>query len=140
MKKLLLFLFVLSFVTIINAQTDTTNYPGQTEPANPQGQTANRPTTPSPDLTNCIQQIYNNPEAIKLLMKTMMADHQNMQRIHSQLKNDPEMRQMMMQMRSMMDQDMHHRMEDGHGNQMRDTDGNMQRNQQQMQSDTTRVN
>jgi hypothetical protein len=110
------------------AQTDTTNQ-RQTDPATRQAQTT---VTPSPDITNCIQKIYNDPEAIKLLMKSMMADHQNMQRIHSQLKNDPEMRQMMQQMRSMMDQDMHHQMNDGHGE--------TQHQKQKMQNDTTRVN
>lgn len=92
MKKLFLLMCLTPF--FIFAQQDTT---------------ANKITV-TEEINDCVNNVYNNPDAIKLLMMRLMSDKEKMKEIHKQVMADPEMRKMMQDMRKEMH--MEHDMED----------------------------
>jgi hypothetical protein len=87
--KLMIFLILLLFTFPLYSQQDTLE---------------NRIVI-SQEVRDCIDNIYDNPDALKALMRRLMSDKQNMRRIHKEFMNDPQMKEMMKEMRSEMDMD-----------------------------------
>jgi hypothetical protein len=92
MKRILMFLFILPFFAFAQDEENTI--------------------VVTEDVNECVQEIYDKPDAIKLLMTTIMSDQSKRQELYSELRSDPEFNQMMRQMQTevrdgRMHQDMH---------------------------------
>jgi hypothetical protein len=56
------------------------------------------------DTRSCIQKIYNDPDALKELISVLLKDKETLRRVHYELMNDPEMREMMHELKHEMEQ------------------------------------
>ena len=112
MKKFFLLVFIVSFLSFAQEQIDTTE---------------NRIVV-TEDVNDCVQKIYDNPDAIKLLLTLMAADKEKMKQIHKELMSDPEVQQIMRDMRNQM-----------HEGKMRDDKmhNDMHKRENEMQSDSS---
>jgi hypothetical protein len=69
-----------------------------------QNRTDNNGSMIDKDTHACIQKIYNDPDALKELISLLLKDKETLRRVHYELMNDPEMREMMQQMKHEMEQ------------------------------------
>jgi Skp family chaperone for outer membrane proteins len=80
MKKLFLLLMFLPFVVLAQNQSDTSRI------------------IVTEDVKECVQEIYDNPQALKLIMSMLMGDKEKMREVRQELMQDPSMQQMMRDM------------------------------------------
>jgi hypothetical protein len=69
------------------------------------------------DIDDCVDKVYDNPDAIKLLISLYAGSQEKMQQVRSEINRDPEMQEMIRTIRSEMNQGNMHDGQNPHGEQ-----------------------
>jgi hypothetical protein len=92
MKKLIVLLFLMPFLAFAQEGIDTS---------------ASK-TTVTEEVNSCVKEIYDNPDALKLLFINLVQDKDKMRQVYNELAKDPEIKELVRKVRDFIHEEGYH--------------------------------